>query len=151
MHITNANIANLFLDLFFCAECQKYRDLLCAIFINFFSYGIICAIRWYLRKENGRESRDRSGRVKRIVDSTSDITAMNRLSLRGKCICARAASEYSRSRRRTARQRQIMRGFHWCIPFMQIFMKFSWSGRDTSREVRAMSSRACPRSTDMLR
>lgn len=38
-------------------------------------------------------------------------------------------------RRRTAWQRQIIRGVRRCILFMQIFMKFSWSGCDAARKV----------------
>lgn len=38
-------------------------------------------------------------------------------------------------RRRTAWQRQIIRGVRRCILFMQIFMKFSWSGCDAAGKV----------------
>jgi len=159
MHITNANIARLFLEslqiyfsIYFSAQNVRNTEICFVQFLLiFFRTGLFAlSDDTYGKKTGARAEMDLVG-MKRIVDGTSDITAMDRLSLRGKCICARTASEYSRSRRRTARQRQIMRGFHRCIPFMQIFMKFSWSGRDTSREVRTMSSKACPWGTDMLR
>lgn len=133
------------------AKRPKHGNLLCAIFINFFfSHDFSRAIQRGLRKRDGNRGQ------RWIWPRWKKLSTVLKISLQWNVVSERemhlrSGSEFSRSRCRTAWRRQIMRGVRRCILFMQIFMKFSWSGCDTTREVRAMSSRACPWSTDTPR
>lgn len=117
--------------------CQKHEDPFYEGFpFIFFSHDYFYDPTMLLERKREREQKtDREERWK-------ELSTVLKISLRWtgclskRNVCAGVMQISPNIRRRTAWQRQIIRGVRRCIPFMQIFMKFSWSGRVAARKVR---------------
>lgn len=115
--------------------CQKHEDPFYSGSSFILSRAIISAIRRCSWKGNENESRTRIGkRDERNCRRCLRYHCDGPVSLEGGTF-TEVMQISPNVCRRTAWQRQIIRGVRRCIPFMQIFMKFSWSGRDAARKV----------------
>jgi len=114
---------------------ETRRPILRRVFVYSFSHDYFRNSTMLLERKREREQeRDRKGRWKEL--STVLKISLRRTGCLSKGnVCAGVMQISPNVCRRTAWQRQIIRGARRCISFMQIFMKFSWSRSDTPRKV----------------
>lgn len=115
---------------------EARRPILRRVFVYSFSHDYFRNSTMLLERKRERvRERDRKERWKELSTVLKISLQRTACLSKGERLCKGVMQISPNVHRRTAWQRQIIRGVRRCISFMQIFMKFSWNGCDVPHKV----------------